>query len=105
MELSVTQFKAHCLGVIEQVQKRKIRVTLTRYGRPAVELVPVNASAPTVLFGRSKSTTVIHGDIMSTGQFRSAEESGAVRGGNLRRARESAGSSGSGLPCWWLPRW
>jgi prevent-host-death family protein len=74
MELSVTQFKAHCLGVIEQVQKQKTRVTLTRHGRPAAELVPVNVSAPGVLFGRSKNTTVIHGDLLSTGESWDAED-------------------------------
>jgi prevent-host-death family protein len=74
MELSVTQFKAHCLGVIEQVQKQKTRVTLTRHGRPAAELIPVNASAPGALFGRSKDTTVIHGDLLSTGESWDAED-------------------------------
>ena len=67
MELSVTQFKVHCLGVIEQVQKQKTRVTLTRHGRPAAELVPVSISSPGVLFGRSKDTTVINGDLLDTG--------------------------------------
>jgi prevent-host-death family protein len=74
MELSVTQFKAHCLGVIEQVQKQKTRVTLTRHGRPAAELVPVNASAPGVLFGRASDTTVIHGDLLGTGETWDAED-------------------------------
>jgi prevent-host-death family protein len=74
MELSVTQFKAHCLGVIEQVQKQKTRVTLTRHGRPAAELVPVLSSAPGALFGRAKDTTIIHGDLLSTGESWDAED-------------------------------
>jgi prevent-host-death family protein len=74
MELSVTKFKAHCLGVIEQVQKRKTRVTLTRHGQPIAELVPVNASTAGARFGRSKNTTVIHGELLSADQFWSAEE-------------------------------
>jgi prevent-host-death family protein len=74
MELSVTQFKAHCLGVIEQVQKQKTRVTLTRHGRPAAELIPVLSSAPGALFGRAKDNTVIHGDLLSTGESWDAED-------------------------------
>ncbi len=31
MDMSATQFKAKCLGVIEKVQKEKLRVTITRW--------------------------------------------------------------------------
>ena len=41
MNMTVTQFKARCLGVIERVQKDQSRVTITRHGRPAAELVPI----------------------------------------------------------------
>ena len=46
MDMTVTQFKAKCLGVIEKVQKEKSRITITRHGRPAAELIPVSSSSP-----------------------------------------------------------
>jgi prevent-host-death family protein len=74
MEMTVTQFKAKCLGVIEKVQKDKSRITITRHGKPAAELVPVSCSAPGRLFGRAKKTTVIFGEILSTEESWHAED-------------------------------
>ena len=66
MDITVTQFKAKCLGVIDMVQKEKSRVTITRHGKPAAELIPVSASTPGELFGRAKAFTIIDGDLLST---------------------------------------
>jgi prevent-host-death family protein len=74
MEISVTQFKATCLGVIDQVQKEKSRVTITRHGKPAAELIPISASSPGKLFGRSKDSTVILGDLLGTEEQWDAED-------------------------------
>lgn len=73
MEITVTEFKAKCLGVIEKVRKEKSRVTITRHGRPAAELVPVSASSPGKLFGRASKSTVISGEILSTREAWDAE--------------------------------
>ena len=73
MDMSVTQFKAKCLGVIDQVQKEKSRVTITRHGKPAAELIPISASSPGKLFGRSKDSTLILGDLLSTEERWDAE--------------------------------
>lgn len=73
MEMNVTEFKAKCLGVIEKVQKEKSRIMLTRYGRPAAELVPVSSVVPGQMFGRGKGTTVIVGEILNTGESWDAE--------------------------------
>jgi prevent-host-death family protein len=74
MDISVTQFKATCLGVIDQVQKEKTRVTITRHGRPAAELIPISASSPGKLFGRAKDSTVILGDLLGTEENWDAED-------------------------------
>ncbi|MEX2581603.1 MAG: type II toxin-antitoxin system prevent-host-death family antitoxin [Verrucomicrobiales bacterium] len=74
MEMNVTEFKAKCLGVIEKVRKEKSRVTLTRYGQPAAEVIPVFSSAPGRMFGRAKDTTVITGNILGTGESWDAED-------------------------------
>jgi len=74
MDISVTQFKATCLGVIDQVQREKSRVTITRHGKPAAELIPISASSPGKLFGRSKDSTVILGDLLGTEENWDAED-------------------------------
>lgn len=74
MEISVTRFKATCLGVIDQVQKERTRVTITRHGKPAAELIPISASSPGKLFGRSRESTVILGDLLGTEENRDAED-------------------------------
>ncbi len=74
MDISVTQFKATCLGVIDRVQKEKSRITITRHGKPAAELIPISASAPGKLFGRSKEFTVIVGDLLSAEEHWDAED-------------------------------
>lgn len=74
MNVSVTQFKAKCLGIIDKVEKEKFRVTITRHGRPAAELVPVSSSSPGTLFGRAKATTEIRGDLLQTDEHWCAED-------------------------------
>ena len=74
MDISVTQFKATCLGMIDKVQKEKSRITITRHGKPAAELIPISASSPGKLFGRSKDSTRILGDLLSTEEKWNAED-------------------------------
>jgi prevent-host-death family protein len=74
MDITVTKFKAKCLGVIDRVQKEKTRITITRHGKPAAELIPISASPPGVLFGRSKESTIIAGDLITTGEHWDAED-------------------------------
>jgi prevent-host-death family protein len=74
MDISVTQFKATCLGVIDKVQKEKSRVTITRHGKPAAELIPISASSPGKLFGRSKDSTVILGELLGAEEHWDAED-------------------------------
>ena len=73
MDISVTKFKATCLGVVEKVQKEKSRITITRHGKPAAELIPILVSSPGRLFGRAKENTLISGDLLSTEESWDAE--------------------------------
>ncbi len=68
MEITITQFKAKCLGIVEQVQREKTRVVISRHGRPAAELVPISEASRKPLFGRATSRTTIQGDLMTTGE-------------------------------------
>jgi len=74
MDMTVTQFKAKCLGVIEKVQREKTSVTITRHGRPAAQLVPVGSLVSGRLFGRSRESTVILGDLLGVEEHWDAED-------------------------------
>lgn len=41
-EISVSEFKAKCLSLIQQVQKTKAPIRLTKRGKPIAEVVPVS---------------------------------------------------------------
>ena len=73
MELSVSEFKAKCLGIVEDIANKKERVVITRYGRAAAEVIPFSGGTGTRLFGRSAHTTKILGDLTSSGEIWNAE--------------------------------
>jgi prevent-host-death family protein len=68
MEISVTEFKAKCVGIIGRVQRERCRVTIRRHGQPAAELVPVERGAGAAVFGRAAGTVRVTGDLQSTGE-------------------------------------
>ncbi len=73
MEITVTQFKAKCLRLIEQVERGGETVVITRHGHAAARLVPVGGGGGRMLFGRSKKRTAVKGDILTTGERWNAE--------------------------------
>lgn len=68
MQVTVTQFKAKCLGLIEKVQREKCSIVVSRHGQPAVELVAVEKAPTPVLFGRASGTVTLHDDALATGE-------------------------------------
>lgn len=65
-EVSVSEFKAKCLAIIERVRKTKKPVRITRHGEPVAELMP---PAPPVRrrdwIGSMEGKIEITGDIVS----------------------------------------
>ena len=65
-EVAISEFKAKCLALLEQVRKTKQPIRITRFGKPVAEVVP-----PTVVMDRKawfdsmKDTVEILGDIVS----------------------------------------
>lgn len=63
-KIAISEFKAKCLAVIDEVNKTKKSVVITRRGEPIAELVP---AAPKVKrkewLGSMKDTFEIVGDI------------------------------------------
>ena len=65
IEVSISEFKAKCLALLEQVRKTREPVRVTRHGKPVAEVVP-----PTPTVDRSKwigslKDSMILGDIIS----------------------------------------
>jgi prevent-host-death family protein len=44
-EISISEFKARCLALLEQVNKTKRPLRITRHGKPVAEVVPSTAVA------------------------------------------------------------
>ncbi|MBZ5596599.1 MAG: type II toxin-antitoxin system prevent-host-death family antitoxin [Acidobacteriia bacterium] len=66
-EVAATLFKAQCLRLLDEVQRQRKEIVITKRGRPVARLVPVD-DKPQVIFGRLKGTARILGDIFSTGE-------------------------------------
>jgi prevent-host-death family protein len=42
-EVAISEFKAKCLGMIEEVRKTRKPIRVTRFGKPVAEVVPSTA--------------------------------------------------------------
>lgn len=62
-EVAISYFKAHCLKIIEEIQKKQQRITITRRNKPLAIISPVESSTP--LFGSLQGTAEIKGDIVT----------------------------------------
>jgi prevent-host-death family protein len=41
-EVTITEFKAKCHGIIEQVRKTRRPIRVTRFGKPLAEILPTS---------------------------------------------------------------
>jgi len=64
-DVSISEFKAKCLGLIEQVHKTRQPLRITRHGRPVAEVVPAGPDRKRKFLGDMKGTVKILGDIVS----------------------------------------
>ena len=65
-EVAISEFKAKCLAILEQVRATKKPIRITRFGKPVAEVVPSTAVIDREKwFGSMKDTTRITGDIIS----------------------------------------
>lgn len=64
MDISAALFKAECLKLMDQVEKTRQPIIITKHGRPVAQLAPVAAS-PRSLFGYMKHTVKTEGDIVA----------------------------------------
>jgi prevent-host-death family protein len=64
-EIAISEFKAKCLALLDQVQKSKQPIRVTRFGKPIAEVVPPSPSPPASWIGSMKNTIEIVGDVVS----------------------------------------
>jgi len=64
-EIAISEFKAKCLAILDQVQKTKRPVRVTRRGKPVAEVVPAKAKNVEHWMGSMKGKMEIIGDIVS----------------------------------------
>ena len=65
-EIAISEFKAKCLALLEQVRATKRPIRITRFGKPVAEVVPPTAVEDRAAWIRSmKDTMKITGDIVS----------------------------------------
>jgi prevent-host-death family protein len=70
-EVAISEFKAKCLGILEQVRKTRRPIRVTRFGKPVAEVVPPSPEQrPKNWLGCMAGTMEIIGDIVGpTGSF------------------------------------
>ncbi len=65
-EVAISEFKAKCLALLEQVRATKKPIRITRFGKPVAEVIPPTAIEDrTSWIGSMKDTMKITGDIIS----------------------------------------
>jgi len=64
-EVAISEFKAKCLDLLEQVQKTKKPIRITRFGKPVAEVIPPSATGPADWIGSMRDSMKIVGDIVS----------------------------------------
>ena len=76
-EVAISEFKAKCLGILEQVRKTRTPIRVTRFGKPVAEVVPASAGqGKGRRLGSMVGTGEILGDIVGpTGSWNDWEAS------------------------------
>ncbi len=65
-EISISEFKAKCLALLEQVRKTKKPIRITKFGKAIAEVVPASpAKERSDWIGSMKGKMDILGDIVS----------------------------------------
>jgi len=64
-EIAISEFKAKCLGILEEVRKTRKPVRITRFGKPVAEVIPPAPEPRTKSWlGCLDGTIKITGDIV-----------------------------------------
>jgi len=64
-EIAISEFKAKCLALLDQVQKTKTPILITRFGKPVAEVIPPSPAPVGNWIGSMRDSMRIVGDIVS----------------------------------------
>lgn len=65
-EIAISEFKAKCLALLEQVRRTRKPIRITRHGTPVAEVVPASSvQERSAWIGSMKDSIKILGDIVS----------------------------------------
>jgi len=65
-EIAISEFKAKCLALLEEVDKTKVSLRVTRRGRPIAEVIPVSPNMEERNWlGSMADSMEITGDVIS----------------------------------------
>lgn len=64
-EIAISEFKAKCLSLIDEVNKTKKPIRILRRGKPVAEIVPPTPEPKRRKLGTMAGTVKILGDIVS----------------------------------------
>jgi len=76
VEIAAGEFKAKCLKLMDQVEKTREPVIVTKRGKPIAQLVPVDVIPEPSYFGYMQGTVTILGDIVAPSDLEWHAESG-----------------------------
>jgi len=65
MEVAISEFKAKCLALLEQVRRTRQPIRITRHGKPVAEIVPPTGLQDRASWIGSMKDSKIIGDIIS----------------------------------------
>ena len=63
-KMAAGAFKAHCLKVMDEVQKKRETIVITKHGKPVVKIVPTDQDKDEI-YGFLKGKGRIIGDVVS----------------------------------------
>ena len=66
-EVAISEFKAKCLALLEQVRKTRQPIRVIRHGKPVAEVIPPSPGVTdhAALICSMKDSIVIKGDVIS----------------------------------------
>jgi prevent-host-death family protein len=64
-EVAISEIKAKCLALLDQVQKTKQPIRITRFGKPVAEVVPTSPVSLPDWMGSMRDSVEILGDVVS----------------------------------------
>ena len=73
-QIAAGEFKAKCLHLLDEVQRTRKEIVVTKRGRPVARVLPAERQPPAI-FGRMKGTIEVVGDVVApTGERWQADE-------------------------------